>query len=188
MITLSTQPPDTKSCEVCGIAFSRPKRFNRRSWAKVRFCSQKCMGIERRIDPLVRLKRSVIIDHKGCWLWQLYKDRGGYGRMLVNYKSRSVPRLSFELYCGPIPPGLQLHHKCNNRGCCNPLHMELLTPSLHLDRSPKSVTFINKFKTHCVRGHEFTKENTYIDRRGGRNCRKCMAIHRRKYKASKLTK
>lgn len=29
-------------------------------------------------------------------------------------------------------------------------------------------------KTHCKRGHEFTAENTYIDKRGSRICRECV--------------
>lgn len=28
-------------------------------------------------------------------------------------------------------------------------------------------------KTHCIHGHEYTKENTYVDSRGNRSCRRC---------------
>lgn len=28
-------------------------------------------------------------------------------------------------------------------------------------------------KTHCKRGHEFTEDNTYVDKRGSRTCRTC---------------
>lgn len=37
-------------------------------------------------------------------------------------------------------------------------------------------------KTHCVRGHEFTPENTFIDTRGKRCCVKCSKrwSHKRK--------
>lgn len=31
----------------------------------------------------------------------------------------------------------------------------------------------NRNKTHCLRGHEFTPENIYTDRRGSRNCKAC---------------
>jgi hypothetical protein len=37
-------------------------------------------------------------------------------------------------------------------------------------------------KTHCVHGHEFTPENTYITKDGARGCRTC---HRARDKASK---
>jgi|HubBroStandDraft_1064217.scaffolds.fasta_scaffold368654_2 hypothetical protein len=28
-------------------------------------------------------------------------------------------------------------------------------------------------KTHCPKSHEYTKENTYVDNRGGRSCKQC---------------
>ena len=31
-------------------------------------------------------------------------------------------------------------------------------------------------KTHCVRGHEFTPENTYVTKRGFRNCMECRKL------------
>lgn len=34
----------------------------------------------------------------------------------------------------------------------------------------------NKAKTHCPHGHEYTPENTRIEKNGGRSCRKCKAI------------
>lgn len=32
---------------------------------------------------------------------------------------------------------------------------------------------LNKAKTHCKRGHEFTQENTRLNKSGGRCCREC---------------
>jgi hypothetical protein len=34
----------------------------------------------------------------------------------------------------------------------------------------------NKAKTHCLRGHEFTPENTYVTKKGQRYCRACARI------------
>jgi hypothetical protein len=39
---------------------------------------------------------------------------------------------------------------------------------------------LNKEKTHCKNGHEYTKENTYVNIRGSRECRICLREHRRK--------
>jgi hypothetical protein len=42
-------------------------------------------------------------------------------------------------------------------------------------------------KTHCKRGHEFTPENTYIDRNGWKHCRTCRQGYRQtpEYRASR---
>jgi hypothetical protein len=39
--------------------------------------------------------------------------------------------------------------------------------------------------THCKWGHEFTPENTHVDRRGYRTCRICRNIHMKEYLAKK---
>lgn len=44
----------------------------------------------------------------------------------------------------------------------------------------------NAAKTACVRGHEFTPENTY-DARGKRECRACHRGRQRRYRAEKWT-
>jgi len=35
---------------------------------------------------------------------------------------------------------------------------------------------LNKFKTHCSRGHEYTPDNTYVNPRGSRECRVCSRL------------
>ena len=43
----------------------------------------------------------------------------------------------------------------------------------------------NRNKTHCKQGHEFTPENTYFKKAGGRECRACQKIANLKYLAKK---
>lgn len=38
-------------------------------------------------------------------------------------------------------------------------------------------------KTHCVNGHEYTPENTYVPKSGFRNCRTCRRESSRRYQA-----
>ena len=40
-------------------------------------------------------------------------------------------------------------------------------------------------KTHCKHGHEFTPENTYVNRRGARECETCRTARRAAYEARK---
>ena len=108
-----------------------------------------------------------------CWNWTAHKDKGGYGKFKLNGKTVSSHRLSYELYKGSIPKGLQIDHLCRNRGCCNPDHLEAVTGKENVRRGDvgKNNQHINK--THCIYGHEFNEENTYLTKLGSRDCRKC---------------
>jgi len=169
-----------KFCEVCGTLL--------RGRGQTRFCSHKCanrfMWINRRIDPLTRIKRAVVIDpEKGCWNWQRYKSGDGYGRMALDGRFRSVVRVVIELQTGSaLPSGILVHHKCGNPTCCNPQHLEPLTTSEQVERAPRRWAFVNRHRTHCARGHEFSPENTYIFVHKGRQMRVCRNCARVRYR------
>jgi len=112
-----------------------------------------------------------------CWLWQGTVKPNGYGVVSVNRKSCHVHRVSYVLAYGPIPAGLMVHHNCVNRSCWNPRHLEAVTQQENLLRGD-TLTAQNAAKTHCLRGHEYTPENTYR-RRGGKH-RACIACQREK--------
>jgi hypothetical protein len=73
-------------------------------------------------------------------------------------------------------------HLCRNRICANPYHLEPVTSAENTRRSP----VYNGAKTHCPQGHEYTPENTYINR-GRRNCRECRKHFERTRNARKRT-
>lgn len=118
------------------------------------------------------------VDKRGpdeCWQWKAYTAKG-YGRIGVDGKPAQAHRVSYELVVGPIPEGMQVDHLCRNRGCVNPAHLEPVTPSENTQRGllPKVAGAHNRAKTHCPQGHEYSPENTYVDRDGGRHCRNCI--------------
>jgi hypothetical protein len=80
---------------------------------------------------------------------------------------------------GPIPDGLVIDHLCRVRHCVNPAHMEPVTDRENVFRGFAAIT-------HCPKGHEYTADNTYIPpSTGSRECRRCRAEQRRKYKRKK---
>ena len=109
-----------------------------------------------------------------CWWWIVNgRISENYGTITFNKKPMVAHRISWELLRGKIPKGLQLDHLCRNKGCVNPDHLEPVTHRENIMRG-NSPWATNAKKTHCLRGHEFTKENTYIHKsKGGRNCRTC---------------
>lgn len=125
-----------------------------------------------------RFDRSWVLDPQtGCHLWLRAIDKGGYGHFCpAGRRSIRAHRYAWIRKHGPVPTGLVLDHiVCDNPRCCNAEHLVAVTNQVNTRRDPLSPHGINSRKTHCIRGHEFTKENTYWRPDGrGRNCRACL--------------
>lgn len=75
----------------------------------------------------------------GCWEWQILSSKG-YGKAKPfgltqedrNKKSQTAHRYAYETWVGPIPGGLVVHHKCANRSCINPDHLQAITHEQNL--------------------------------------------------------
>ena len=97
------------------------------------------------------------------------------------------------LWVGPISEG---HHRCGNGSCIYPNHLEALSARAHvLDRHGEqplqAIVGAREVRrqeqrslTHCVNGHEFTPENTYVRKEGWRMCRACLADRQRARRAA----
>lgn len=107
-----------------------------------------------------------------CWLWTGSRDRHGYGSLYWSGSTRRAHRVAYEIAVGPIPEGLDLDHLCRTRACVRPDHLEPVDRRTNLLRG-EAIQARNARKTHCVRGHEFTIENTARRQNGARRCREC---------------
>jgi len=65
----------------------------------------------------------------GCWIWTGSRTAHGYGMIKVIGRMMYCHRLSYEIFCGPIPHRLCVLHKCDVASCCNPLHLFIGTQS-----------------------------------------------------------
>ena len=63
----------------------------------------------------------------GCHVWHGQKNRNGYGRIKIGKRRIGAHKVNYLLTFGCYQKGLMLDHKCRNRACVNPLHLEPVT-------------------------------------------------------------
>ena len=77
-----------------------------------------------------RLFAKITIDRDnpgGCWLWAAVRNSHGYGNIWRDGRHVYAHRAVFEVYNGPLTPGMQLDHTCHVRACVNPEHLREVT-------------------------------------------------------------
>jgi hypothetical protein len=106
----------------------------------------------------------------GCWPWTAYVNPDGYGVAVVaRFANRRAHRVAYELVVGPIPAGYEIDHRCLNRACCNPAHLEALPAAAHKARLPRGVQHWRAGRTTCPYGHIYDRYEY-----GQRKCSECV--------------
>lgn len=101
----------------------------------------------------------MIEKTESCWLWKGRLNKQGRAKVRFHNKEMNAARVAYILFIGPIPENHLLHHICKNKQCVNVLDINHIIPQkieLHED----CIGTINRLKTHCPKGHEYSKENT----------------------------
>ena len=141
----------------------------------------------------------VKVDRSGgpdaCWPFTGSINQHGYG-IFATPNSRRAHRYAYMLENGTPAVG-EVDHTCHNgagctkvddcphRRCCNPRHLEDVPHAVNVRRGNAKITrriYGPDVQTHCKHGHEFTEENTYVDRAGHRYCRACAREKQRQRK------
>jgi hypothetical protein len=87
---------------------------------------------DRRESIIGRIFARCKSHNNGCILWTGPDSGtgrgGGYGRMSLDGQTVATHLVVFTHFFGYIPSKKQVDHTCNNRLCCNPNHLQLVTP------------------------------------------------------------
>jgi hypothetical protein len=168
------------------VCFQCQKVFQQSSHP-TKYCSYACYHAYRRASLEERFWQHVE-QTETCWIWHGVVGTRGYGQIagMYNgqYKLFLAHRYAYLIHVGPIPTHLTLDHLCRNKRCVNPAHLEAVSRWENVRRGD-TVTGINSRKTHCIHGHPFDDDNTYVTKDGTRQCRTCAKRLEQEYKARK---
>lgn len=124
------------------------------------------------------------ISPDACWLWQENVFDFGHGQFYFAKRLLRAHRVAWALAHNQDPHPHFVLHTCDVPACCNPQHLFLGSKEdnsadmVKKGRGGRPKGSVNRHTlagaTHCIRGHEFTPENTYVQPKTGyRQCRTC---------------
>lgn len=129
----------------------------------------------------------------GCWLWGGSTAKSGYGAFHVPGTYSGVITSHRAMMLAVDPEGIDecVMHLCDVRACVNPDHLKWGSlADNNRDMHSKGRGFARcRGVRFCIRGHEFTEDNTTVitSREGkkSRRCKRCARNNARRCRASK---
>lgn len=113
------------------------------------------------------------VDTRGsdeCWPWLAQKNKAGYGSFKMpgrDGRRTTAHRMAYVLAGGAIPEGWYVDHLCRNPSCCNPEHLEAVTPRENTLRGEV------RQRELCRHGHPLDGWTTSAWGHKTRYCRTC---------------
>lgn len=138
-------------------------------------------------------------DLTPCWLWIGAHDGCGYGQIISprmpgtrRFVLLKAHILSLTMHKGCGDDGAMALHRCDNPPCINPDHLYWGDYKQNRRDAVERGRAINdpfveirkrlgaEKRAHpiCIRGHQFSEENTRIRKNGNRTCRTCEKMNR----------
>jgi hypothetical protein len=131
---------------------------------------------------LKRFESRKVPGKNGCIELRAPHNHDGYALLHHRDHKQFAHRIIVILTREPIPPGYMACHRCGNPGCVNPDHIYVGTMQENARDTVAMGRHLEKQKTHCKQGHEFTPENTRMvgPRKTKRQCIACQRIAHQK--------
>lgn len=122
------------------------------------------------LPPLWAAER-VLEQPWGCWVWTGPRDADGYGLAKFRGVLWRVHRYAWTEAAGRgLPRDVELDHRCRNRACFRPTHLE---PVLRKENARRRSARQRLTLERCPGGHRLEEPNGIATPEGGVVCALC---------------
>lgn len=125
---------------------------------------------------------AYVVEDRGyetpCWIWQRSIDLYGYGTIQRDGHHVHAHRLIYEETHGKVGSKHDVHHRCENKACVRPDHMEMLEKATHHRLHKCKLTDEEVMEIHRLKG---VIPQTEIAARFGVSRTAISAIHTRRH-------
>jgi len=129
-------------------------------------------------EVIEKARKNTLVDPTtGCWIYLKGCNAKGYAVVGFKGKLIQLSRLSLHYYKDmPLISSVFACHHCERKDCWNPEH-------LYAGDGNSNMQDYSRNLRYCLRGHEYTPENTYLYKGKYKVCRKCVRVNKKIYRA-----